>query len=1278
MKRFLAIFLVLGIFFPLLSGAEKCALFLAGPSMAGEARRAFAGMQLPQGVRFRMIPDASNAALLQSEIARADLIIANGLVPEFRDILAGSPGLDKKIIHLLGTPALRPRIPEKLLQHCIFPMDPEVAAYRAYLSAANLRNMVLYLLWKELQIPLHVPAPETGPQVGIIDPFTGKIWQDAEAWFAAHPVKADSRGRVAVLVYRASAVEGKSLFLKDLVKVFAEHGLEAVCFFGDEIRLIREFLLDRNGRPRVDGVAAFSLKFKAGLSPALQKALADLDMPVINALTLYRQTTEQWQASPQGMNNFAVAFSMIAPEVSGLIEPTLLFGREMRDGEAVFVPFHDNMTRLAERMQKWISLRKKPNREKKVALFFYHPEGGKQGIGASYMNVPRSLTAICKVLAENGYHIGGAEKYTEKALTDRLIAGVRNVGQWAPGELEKLCLAGDVVRIPFEQYRKWFDALPEAFRQSVLREWGPVENARIMAMDGKLIIPVWQTGNLAILPEPMRGYAGDFQKMYHSITLPPPHQYIAVYLWLRHVFHADAVVHMGRHGSQEWLPGKQLGLSASCAPAVLGGDMVNLYPYISDGIGEGILVKRRGAGVILSHLTPVLGEAGDLPGAVELTAALNTWQAADPGRKEGALQQVRALAEKGTWMTDAGISDFSENSLHRLQHYLEDLKSNTLPFGLHAFGISPGREEIRKMTELAGVSGKDHLRMERLLQVSGKDEMDMLLRGLAGRFVPPGLSGDPVRSPASLPSGRNFYGFDPDKFPTRDAFAKAGAAVEMLIREYQAKHDGAYPVQTAIVLWAGESVRTGGLNESILLHLIGMEPVWDKNGRVRTFRPVPAARLGRPRLDAVVTASGAYRDQFAGLLARLDKAQRDAARMTDVENYLARHSAALRAELIRRGEKPEVAEQAAFSRIYAPAPGAYGVGVKRLAGASGMWEDNREIAGAYLKRMRYSVRADGGLQDAGTALSMQLQKTAVVLHSRSSTLYGVTDIDDMFQYMGGLSLAVRTEQGKAPEQYIMDNRKSARVQVTPLRQFIASELRSRTFNPVWIAAQQKENYAGAGTIAKMTDNLWGWQAVTPENVSPAQWQELYEVYQQDRYKLGVKEFFRRENSWAAQSVAARMLEAVRKDFWDASQSIRTELARDYAQNVIENGVACCDHTCNNPLLHQMVMNLISVPGVMTPEAVTQFKIAVEQAIGKTVAEQVREQRIRRAGALKPEMNAPQTSGHGQDVQIVKGYKMRESQDDETKMSSSGIRWLSILTLTGLILLFLAGTRQRAG
>ena len=1251
-------------------------LYLAGASQSGAAKRAFRSLQLPADIRFRMIADGSDAAALNAAIAEADLVIANGLVAEFRDALAAAPNLGKVRIHLLGTEALRPRIPEKLLKHCVFPMDETVAQYRAHPTGANLRNLVCYIVGRELDRSVRADPPELTAKTGVIDPFSGKVYPSYRAWRAAHPAPADSRGRAAVLVYGASATPDGSAFLRPLCASLTARGIEPVVFFGDEVRLIKNELLDRRGRPRVDLVIAFAFKFKAGLSDAMKRALVELDLPVVNALTLYRQTTEEWRASPQGMNAFSVAFAMIAPEVSGLIEPTLLYGREMEDGTAVHTPMPENMARLADRAAKWIELRKKPAAEKRVALFFYHPEGGKQAIGASYLNVPRSICAIASALASAGYRTGGAEKLTEKALTDRLLAGVRNVGSWAPGELDALCAAGDCVTVDFAQYRKWFAELPAGFRASVVREWGEPEDAKMMARDGAFVIPVLKTGNLAILPEPMRGYLGDLKKLYHSATLAPPHQYVAVYLWLRRAFKADAVIHLGRHGSHEWLPGKQLGLSPDCAPAVLGGDMASFYPYIADGIGEGIMVKRRGAGVILSHLTPALGKAGTDRKAAALAEAINAYQSADPARKSDALARVRALAQAGTWMHDAGIADFSEASLHRLQHYLEDLREAVLPYGLHTYGAAPGAAEIAAMAEQSGLTGAEKKMLTKHLENAGSDEMDSLLRGLSGRFVRPGLSGDPVRSPASLPVGRNFYGFDPDKFPTREAFARAGQTVEKLIADYRAGHGGAYPARTAIVLWAGESVRTGGLNESILLHLIGMEPEHDRNGRVRGFRPIPAAKLGRPRLDAVVTTSGAYRDQFAGLLAKLDRAQRDAAKLTDVENYLARHNRDDRAALEKRGVSPADAERAASRRIYSPAPGSYGVGVNRLAGASGVWENNAEIAQVYLERMRYGMDADGGVRDAGGALAQQLKNAGLVLHSRSSTLYGVTDIDDMFQYMGGLALAVKTASGRAPGQFILDNRRSARVRVTPVGEFIAAELRTRTFDPAWIRAMQQENYAGARTMARMTDNLWGWQSVTPENVAPGAWQEMYEVFVKDRHRLHMREFFRRENAWAEQSVTARMLEAVRKGFWDAAPAVRTELARDYAASVIENGVACCDHTCNNPLLHQMVMDLISVPGVMTPETVAKFRVAVERAAKKSLSEQVRELREQRAklGKARPEPAAA-SRAEGDAPKPVRGYKMKETRDDETRMSSSGIRWVSILILTGLIALFLFAARR---
>ena len=351
------------------------------------------------------------------------------------------------------------------------------------------------------------------------------------------------------------------------------------------------------------------------------------------------------------------------------------------------------------------------------------------------------------------------------------------------------------------------------------------------------------------------------------------------------------------------------------------------------------------------------------------------------------------------------------------------------------------------------------------------------------------------------------------------------------------------------------------------------------------------------------------------------------------------------------------------------------MGVSRVAGASGVWESGREIAQVYLDRMSHGMNADGSFGEARSAFGVQLETVTSVLHSRSSTLYGVTDIDDMYQYLGGLSLAVRTQSGATPDQLILDNRNAGTVRITPLKRFLSAELRTRTLNPEWIAAQQKENYAGARMIARSVDNIWGWQAVTPENISPAQWNELYDVYLKDRHDLGLREFFRRENAWAEQSISARMLEAVRKEFWNAPRQIRTELARNYAQSVIDNGVACCDHTCNNPFLHQMVISLISVPGVMTPENVAKFRLAAERAAAKELSEQIRERRAQQAG-LKQTPQRESAPERNRELRPVKGYRMKQVRDEKTQLSSSGIRWLSILALLLLAGLFLAGTIRR--
>lgn len=1254
-----------------LSSQASTVVFLGAPSDSELFAAAFPEMRLPEGVEFRSYcVSVDDRETMLADAERADVLILNARSRELRGLAEGGAlsGRRGKLYalssHLLKkeTAALEP---------------PEVSTYRANRDPENFRNMVRWIVRRECKVDMDVAPPSSLPETGATHPAAGKVFPtlpEYRKWAAENGHFREGAGVVAFAVHSASINPTEMALFRHVADECEKQDLNIVIVYGDEVRVIRELLLDGNGKAAVDAVLALSFKFRSGLGDALKQALRDLDVPVFNALRLYRQTTGEWRASERGMNDFSVAFGFIAPEISGLIEPSLLFGSRDETGKngeklRVSEPFSGQIAQTVARLKKWIALRRTPNRDKRVAVFLYNSSGGKQNIGASYLNVPRSVRNIVRALASAGYRTGGLELLDENALTDELLRNCRNVGSWAPGELEALLSGGEALRLPLETYKRYFRELPEELRRSVIGEWGEPENARIMVSGNDFVIPVLRRGNLAILPEPMRGYLDDAHKLVHSRTLPPPHQYLAAYLFLQHEFHADAMIHLGRHGSSEWLPGKQLGLSYADAPMVVRGDIPEIYPYIADGIGEGIIAKRRGQAVIIDHLTPLLRLSGEgdeiLP---ELRRKLAECQTADPAvrkAREAALLERCEASGLG-----AKLALTPENLCEKLEDYLES-RSAPAPFGLHAFGQAPGAEELRLM--LALLPEKERADAAEKLKSSGEDELRSLLRALDGRFIPPGPSGDPLRRSGVLPVGRNFYSFDPALIPTPEAM-KQGAimAEELLAREK--RRLGRFPRSAGVILWAGESVRTDGVNEAMALSLMGMTLRYDRSGRIAGVMPIPGARLGRPRVDVLLTASGAYRDQFGDTMRLLDAARRQAARLSDAENFI-------------RGDVPGV---------FCPAPGTYGTRLNRLAGASGMWESDDELADLYLNNMSFFLDEKGELSSGRGALEEAASRVESVVHSRSSNVYGVADIDDMYQYLGGLSLAVRKTSGSVPSGYISDLRKRSGGRLAGLKNFLRAEMDARYFDREWISAMTSEGYAGGKTIARAVDNLWGWQAAAPENMTPAAWGELYDVYVLDRHKLDLKKFFSGRGEWAFQSITARMLEAVRKGYWDAPENVRQNLAVEYARSVIRQGVACCDHTCNNPMLHQMVVNIISMPGVMSPELVAEFKIAVEKSGGGSLETQLQKRREMRKklSASSPggrerrrERNEDRRNADGEknvsgpsEGVPVKGYKLEKTENraEKTELPSAGMKWSILACVFLLLAVFAAGFLKKDG
>jgi cobaltochelatase CobN len=458
-------------------------------------------------------------------------------------------------------------------------------------------------------------------------------------------------------------------------------------------------------------------------------------------------------------------------------------------------------------------------------------------------------------------------------------------------------------------------------------------------------------------------------------------------------------------------------------------------------------------------------------------------------------------------------------------------------------------------------------------------EVDSLLDSLEGDYIMPNMGGDPIRSPEALPTGRNFYSFDQRRIPTEAAWATAVQITDTFLNDYRANHNNTYPEKVSYVLWAVETMRHQGVAESQILYLLGVKPKW-KYGKIKGLELINESELGRPRIDVIVTTSGLYRDTFSFQMDLLDDAMRLAANAGNntYPNYVREHYLELKAWLLSKGYNESEADLLAMSRIFSEPPGDYGIRVSDAASASNTWETTDSIAQLYIERMG-NVYTGGEFYALNPDFFKQsIKNTDVALFSRTSNLYGAFDNDDVFQYFGGLSLAIaHASDARRPEMFIANLRDKDAPKMESLKEFLNTELRARYFNPKWIQGMMDNGYSGAGDISKFLENLWGWQVVDERMIDPETWDEIYEVYAQDKYNLGLGEWFEESSPWAKQAMEARMLEAIRKGYWNPSEDVKEALAKDYQELVDKYGVTCCHHTCANPTLDTFIQGILSVP-----------------------------------------------------------------------------------------------------
>jgi cobaltochelatase CobN len=520
---------------------------------------------------------------------------------------------------------------------------------------------------------------------------------------------------VALLYYRAHELAGNTGFVDALAAAVEECGARPVPVWCASLRTAEPALLETLGRADVLVVTVLAA---GGTVPAASQAggddeawdvgaIAALDIPVVQALCL-TSPRAQWEEANAGLSPLDAATQVAIPEFDGrIISVPFSFKETGEDGLSYYVPDAERAARVAGTAVALARLRHIPPGKRRIAIVLSAYPTKHSRIGnAVGLDTPASAVRLLRALRDRGYDIGPAGgpdalPGVEPPDGDALIHAVIAAGGQDPEWLTDQQLAGAAVRIPAARYRAWFDRLPAGLRASVQDAWGPPPGElfvdRSANPDGDIVLAALRAGNLVLLVQPPRGFGENPVAIYHDPDLPPSHHYLAAYRWLEESFGAHALVHLGKHGNLEWLPGKNLGMSAACGPDAALGNLPLIYPFLVNDPGEGTQAKRRAHATIVDHLVPPMTRAetyGDLARLEQLMDEHAAVAALDPAKLPAIRAQIWTLIQAARLDHDLGLDSrpgdeqFDDFLLH-VDGWLCEVKDAQIRDGLHVLGQAP-------------------------------------------------------------------------------------------------------------------------------------------------------------------------------------------------------------------------------------------------------------------------------------------------------------------------------------------------------------------------------------------------------------------------------------------------------------------------------------------------------------------------------------------------------------------------------------------------------------
>ncbi len=1042
-------------------------------------------------------------------------------------------------------------------------------------SEENMANLVRSLVdryadgpRRSLRGAIKALPPKEYPDVGVYHPgIPGGV---AESLDKLPQTAGRTKATVGVLVMRSYVLAGNAGHYDGMIAALEARGLKVVPVFatGLDARPAIEKFFFQDGRPTIDAMVSL-MGFSLVGGPAYNDAkaadeiLTRLDVPYIAAHPVEFQTLEQWQGSERGLLPVESTIMVAIPELDGSTGPAVFGGRAQGGttcsgcADGCRFPQSESLRdmhvckeraeALAARVEKLAVLRRSERAGRKIAivLFNFPPNAGNTGT-AAYLSVFESLHRVLVAMKAAGYTLDPPASVD--ALRNAIIHG----------NSERFGAVANVhARVSVDDHVR-----RERWLKQIEAQWGPAPGRQ--NTDGASIHVLGERfGNVFVGIQPALGYEGDPMRLLFEHGFSPTHAFSAFCRWLKEDFGADAVLHFGTHGALEFMPGKQTGLSGSCWPDRLIGDLPNFYLYASNNPSEGAIAKRRAGATLVSYLTPPVANAGLYRGLVDLKATLDRYRRCAPDADE----ERRDLAEiiqlqaseldlakaEPAWGPDA------ESSIHALGDAVLELEYTLIPHGLHIVGEPLSSEErVDMLLAMAEASQGVHLAREDVKALVGGVAIDSIsrepatrdaLRALAGpsdllsrdyevagilgaldgRFVRPAPGGDLLRMPEILPTGRNLHGFDPFRIPSAFAVQDGAKQAARLLERYLS--DGhPFPETIAMVLWGTDNLKTEGAPIAQALALMGAAPRFDSYGRLAGAKLIPLEQLARPRVDVVISLSGIFRDLLPLQIKLLAEAAFLAASADEPidRNFVRKHALAFVAE---HGGDLETASL----RVFGNADGAYGSNVNNLI-ESGNWENQDELAETYTRRKGFAYGRAGAPVQRPELLKSVLGGVDLAYQNLDSVELGVTTVDNYFDTLGGISRAVKRAKGSVAPVYIGDQTKGQGL-VRTLNEQVALETRTRMLNPKWYEGMLKHGYEGVRQIETHVTNTMGWSATT-EQVEPWVYQRLTQTYVTDPE---MRERLASLNPTATAKIANRLLEAHERGYWKPDPALLSAL-----------------------------------------------------------------------------------------------------------------------------------------